>query len=168
MGVYLMQKELAELVGKTDRMIRMIDRDRPEDSKLCVKAEGGKYDAAVFVQRWVDMMVDKATADMQDLDAVKARHEIVKTEKTELEVAKMRGDLVSVQDVKRLWGDISSTIMQGMLRLPSTLAPMLQGIESIETLTMLIDGEIRNVLNGLADTPLPEYAVKQEDGSGEE
>ena len=65
MGVYLMQKELAELVGKTDRQIRNIDRDQDEGRKLLVKGEDGKYDAAVFVQRWVSLQVERITEGMK-------------------------------------------------------------------------------------------------------
>ena len=165
MAFYLKsQKELGELVGKTDRTIRNMDRELPEDEKLCVKASNGKYDVGIFVRRYVKMMVDRATQEMSDLDAVKARHEIVKTEKTELEVARMRGDLVSVNDVRRLWGDISSTIMNGMIHLPSSLAPMVQGLTNVEVIASIIDAEIRRVLVALSETPLPPgYGTAEEE-----
>lgn len=159
MGVYLMQKELAELVGKTDRQIRNIDREQEDGKRLLVKGEGGKYDAALFVQRWITLQIDKITEGMEDLDAVKARHEIVKTEKTTLEVQKMRGELIDVHDIRKAWGDVANTVMQGMMHLPSTLAPMLQGLDNVEVIGSIIDAEIRRVLNGIAATPLPSYAA---------
>lgn len=163
MAIYLMQKELAELVGKTDRQIRNIDKEQEDGKRLLVKGDGGKYDASVFVQRWVNLQIDKVTEGMEDLDAVKARHEIVKTEKTTLEVQKMRGELLDVTDVRKAWGDIANTVMQSMIHLPSTLAPMLRGLDNVEVIGSIIDAEIRRVLNGIADTPLPDYAVKSED-----
>lgn len=161
MGVYLMQKELAELVGKTDRQIRNIDREQEDGKRLLVKGDGGKYDAALFVQRWVNLQVDKITEGMEDLDAVKARHEIVKTEKTTLEVQRMRGELIDVHDIRKAWGDVANTVMQGMMHLPSTLAPMLQGLDNVEVIGSIIDAEIRRVLNGIANTPLPTYAADE-------
>lgn len=170
MAVYLMQKELAELVGRTDRQIRNIDKDQDEDRKLLVKGGDGekRYDAAVFVQRWVALQIEKVTEGMEDLDAVRARHEIVKTEKTTLEVQKMRGELLDAQDVRRAWGDIANTVMQSMVHLPSTLAPMVQGMENIEVIRSVIDAEIRRVLNDIADTPLPEYAAEATEEEQEE
>lgn len=163
MAVYLLQKELAELVGKTDRQIRNIDKEQEDGKRLLVKGDDGKkFDAAVFVQRWVNLQVEKVTEGMEDLDAVKARHEIVKTEKTTLEVQRMRGELLDAQDVRRAWGDIANTVMQSMIHLPSTLAPMVQGMENIEVIRSVIDAEIRRVLNEIADTPLPEYATEAE------
>ena len=159
MAVHLTQKELAELVGRTDRQIRNINGTLDKDEKLLVKVEGGKYDAALFVQRWVEMQVQKITEGMEDLDAVKARHEIVKTEKTQLEVAKMRRELLEFRDVRKAWGDIANTVMNGMLNIPGQIAPMLRGMESVELIASIIDGEIRRVLEGISNTPLPGYAM---------
>ena len=168
MSVYLMQKELAELVGKTDRQIRNIDREQEEGRKLLVKVDGGKFDAAVFVQRWVNLQADKITEGMENLDAVKARHEIVKTEKTTLEVQRMRGELIDVHDIRKAWGDVANTVMQAMIHLPSTLAPMVQGLDNVEVIGSIIDAEIRRVLNGIATTPLPSYAAMDTTEESEE
>ena len=135
-----------------------------EGKALFVKGEDAKKcDLAIFVQRWVDYNVERVSACADDLDAVKAAHESVKMRKTQLEVDRMEGSLVDVQDVRKIWGDIANTIMQGMIHLPSTLAPMVRGMENVEVITSVIDTEIRKVLEGLADTPLPAYLLLQED-----
>ena len=158
------KKELAQIAGYSYRRLFDIDRELPKEKKLFVKSEGGKYDLALFVKRWVDYNVETETEDAEDLDAVKARHEIVKTQKTELEVARMRGELIDVQDVRRLWGDIANTVMQNMMKLPSKVAPLLRMMDSTERIAAVIDGEIRLLLNEIAETPLPSYAA--EDGGG--
>ena len=159
MAVYLTQKELAELVGRTDRQIRNINSTMDSEKPLLVKVENGKYDASLFVQRWCEMQVSKVTEGMEDLDAVKARHEIVKTEKTQLEVAKMRRDLLEFRDVRKAWGDIANTVMNGLLNIPGQIAPMIRGMDSVETIGAIIDGEIRRALEGISNTPLPSYAM---------
>lgn len=158
MAIFMTQKQLGELVNLTDRQLRNIDKEHA-DNPLLIKGEGGKYDAAAFIRRWVEIKVAKATDGESDLDAVRAEHEIVKTQKTRLEVERMRGNLVDVQDIKRLWGDIANTVTQSLIRLPATLAPMVQGLENIEVIHGLIETEINRVLNKIADTPLPEYAA---------
>ena len=122
------KKELATLAGYTYRRIYDIDRQLPPDKKLFVENGEGKYDAPIFVQRWVEYNVDANNDGPEDLDTVKARHEEIKLQKTSLEVEQMRGQLVDVNDVRKLWGDISNTIMQALLHLPSTVAPMVQGL----------------------------------------
>ena len=169
MAIYLTQKELGELAGKSDRQLRNIDHTLEPEKKLLVKEDGGtKYDAALFVQRWVNYQVDKVTQGMKDLDAVKARHEIVKTEKTTLEVQKMRGELIDVHDLRKAWGDVANTVMQGMIHLPSTIAPMVQGLDNVEVIGSIIDAEIRRVLNHIAETPLPSYAADIVEAAEEE
>lgn len=160
MGLTLKQKELAELVGLTDRHIRRIDQTLEPDEKLLVKAEDGRFDAALFVQRYLAMKIREVTEGMEDLDAVKARHEIVKTEKTQLEVAKMRGELLDYRDVRKTWSDIGAAIRNAMLNLPGQLAPILRGMESVEMIAGIIDGEIRRALEKLSDTDLPKFAVE--------
>jgi phage terminase Nu1 subunit (DNA packaging protein) len=166
MAVYLTQKELAELVGRTDRQIRNINGIADPDEKLLVKAENGKYDACVFVQRWCEMQVKKMTDGADDLDAVKARHEIVKTEKTQLEVARMRGELLDYRDVRKAWGDIANSVMNALLNIPGQVAPMIRGMESVEMISGILDGEIRRALENIADSPIPSYA--NEDAQEEE
>lgn len=160
MAITLKQKELAELVGLTDRHIRRIDQTLDPDEKLLVKAEDGRFDAAVFVQRYLAMKIREVTEGMDNLDAVKARHEIVKTEKTQLEVAKMRGELLDYRDVRKAWGDIVHAVTQAMMNIPGQVAPVIRGMESVEMIAGILDGEIRRGLENLADSSLPAYAVE--------
>lgn len=163
MGYSMTKKELASIAGYTYRRLYDIDRDLPEGKKLFVAVEGGKkYDLAIFVQKWVEYNVANETCDEMDLEQVKAKHEVVKIQKTELEVARMQGQLVDVQDVRRLWGDIANTVSQNLLHLPSKLAPMLQMVESVDVIRSIIDEEIRKVLEGIADAPIPDYAADAE------
>lgn len=152
-------KELAAVAGYTYRRLHDIDENLPDNRKLFVKSEDGKkYDLAQFVQRWVSYNVDKAVGDGESLDEVKAAHEQIKMRKTELEVEKMEGRLVDVRDVILLWTSITGTIMQNMLNLPAKIAPRVAGIASVDAVAATIDEEVRIILNGLADTPLPDYA----------
>lgn len=168
MSMELTKKELASVAGYTYRRLHDIDMGLPENGKLFVKGEGGKYDLALFVQRWVAYNVNNESSKVDDLDTVKARHEVVKTQKTELEVARMRSQLIDVQDVKRLWGDIANTVTQNMIHLPSKLAPMLRMMDNAEVIADIIGKEIRKALEEIADTPLPNYAATEEGGEESE
>ncbi|MBQ8708506.1 MAG: hypothetical protein IJ523_10505 [Succinivibrionaceae bacterium] len=161
------QKQLGELVNLTDRQLRNIDKEHADDP-LLIKGESGKYDAAAFIRRWVEIKIEKASNGENDLDAVRAEHEVIKTEKTRLEVERMRGNLVDVQDIRRLWADIANTVTQSLIRLPATLAPMVQGLENIEVINGIIANEINRVLNGIAETPLPDYAAADDDAEKDE
>lgn len=168
MGIYLTKKELATVAGYTYRRLHDIDMGLPEDGKLFVKGEGGKYDLALFVQRWVRYNVDNETGDDQTLDEVKARHEIVKTRKTELEVARLEGKLVDVYEIRRLWGGVANTVMQNMLRLPSKVSPRLVMMKDSEMIAGIIDQEIRDTLTLISETPPPVEPAAEDTDDEEE
>ena len=171
MDYALTKKELATIAGYTYRQLYNIDLSLPEDRKLFVPSSenDNKYDLVMFVKRWVDFNVAREIPDTFDLDEVKAKHEIIKTEKTQLEVDKLKGKLIDVNDVKRLWANIANTVMQNMMHLPDKLAPMLKMMENTDTIKSIMDDEIRKVLNSIADTPLPDYVdTDTEEGEEEE
>lgn len=156
------------IAGYTYRRLHDIDMALPDNGKLFVKGEGGKYDLALFVQRWVKYNVDHETAEEQSLDEVKARHEVIKTRKTELEVAQLEGRLVDVNEIRKLWGGVANNVMQNMLRLPSKVSPLLVMMNDVETISSIIDTEIRELLTQIAETPLPENAAEANTDDEEE
>lgn len=158
MATELTKKELAEIAGYTYRRLYDIDRELPTEKKLFVQGEGGNFDLATFVQRWVAYNVSKNTSTDMSLEDAKAVHEQVKIEKTQLEVERMRGALVDVNEVRRLWANVANTVVQNMMRLPSKIAGQIFMVDNMDVVTGIIDKEIREVLNNIADTPLPSEA----------
>lgn len=154
------KKQLAEVAGYTYRRLHDIDMGLPDGEKLFVKSEDGKYDLAYFVQRWVKYNISNEVDNDKSLDDVKAEHEQVKMRKTELEVMRIEGLLVDVYEVKKLWGDIAHTVMQTMLRLPTLVAAQVTGLKSKDEVARIIDSEIRNALESIADTPLPSESIQ--------
>ena len=168
MGISMTKKELATIAGYSYRQLYNIDRDMPESAKLFVEGEGGKYDLAVFVQRGVEYNANREKGEAGSLDDAKREHEIVKMRKTELEVARMEGTLVDVDEVRRLWAGIAANVMQKMILLPSKIAPQVVDMGSIQVIQGIIDKEVRDVLNEIADTPLPETEAEEDEAEDEE
>lgn len=154
------KKELADVIGMTTRRLFDIDNSLPEEKKLFVHAEDGKsYDLPTFVRRWVEYNLEKNQGNEMSLDEVRAIHEQVKTKKTELEVARLRGELVEVSAVRQVWGNVANTAMQNLIRIPSKVAPLLVMLPTADVIADIIDKEIRDVLTTIADTPLPAEAM---------
>ena len=149
------KKELASIAGYTYRRLYDIDRDLPKNKKLFVAGEDGKYDLALFVQRWVDYNRAAMEQETEDLDIVKAQHEAVKMRKTQLEVSRLEGEYVPVREVEQLWANIAAVVRGRFVSLPRKLAPALVMIESPDRIEEIIDRDVRDALNMIADTPLP-------------
>lgn len=162
------KKELAELAGYTYRRLHDIDKGLPSDKKLFVEDSDGGFDATAFVKAWVAYNVDQEKDSEAGFNAVKARHEVVKMEKTEIELRKMRGEVVETEEVKRLWVDIFTMLTQGLLNLPSKLGPALVMIEEPEAIRDAIDQEIRATLELVATMPLPESSAPLADSDGDD
>ena len=73
MGYPMTKKELATVAGYSYRQLYNIDRDLPEGRKLFVKSEEGKYDLAIFVQKWVAYNISREASDDADIDTIKPR-----------------------------------------------------------------------------------------------
>ncbi len=164
----LTKKELANAAGYSYRQLYNIDKTLPPDKKLFVETKDGKYDLQAFVEHWVDYNVNKDDTSGLSLDDIKAQHEAVKMKKTELEVAQMEGELVDVDDVKRLWANIANTVLQNMLRLPAKIAVQVVAMENTEIIAGIIEKEVRDVLTAISDTPLPVYAKEESEEDSEE
>ena len=160
MGVALTKKELATISGYTYRRLYDIDLGLPKDEKLFVPSETNpkKYDLALFVQRWVDYNVSQVGGEEggEELVTIKAQHEKVKKEKTELEVARMKAEMVNIQDVHQLWCNLAGMIRNRFVRLGHKVSNSLVMQEDAEKIAEIIDREVRDALSLLANEPTAE------------
>lgn len=168
MEIGMNKRELANIAGYTYHRLHEIDRDLANDKKLFVKTEGGKYDLAIFVQRWVNYNVARNTGADMSLEDAKAMHEQVKLQKTQLEVARMKDELVEVSEVRRLWAIIANNVVQNLLRLPTKIGQRVYMVDNQELVIGIIDKEIRDVLTAISETPLPAEVAEDEEDEEEE
>lgn len=133
--------------------------------KLFVKGDS-KYDLSLFIQRWVAYNVERESGgDELSLDDVRAQHEQIKKQKTEIEVARMRGELVAIEDVYRLWSGIAHTVSANMMLLPVKVAPQIMMMGDTDLIAGILEKEIRAILEIIATTPVPDNMAK---GSADE
>ncbi len=172
MAIALTKKELASISGYTYRRLHDIDMALPKDEKLFVPSETDpkRFDLALFVQRWVDYNIGQAGAGSGDEEyaTIKAQHEKVKKEKTELEVARMKAEMVDIQEVHRLWCDLAGLVRNRFVRLGHKVGPALIQQEDTEKIAEIIDREVRDTLALLANEPTKEdFEDEAEEDSGE-
>lgn len=157
MDIRLTKKELAEISGYTYRWLHNIDKGLPKEEKLFVAGEDGKYDLATFVQRWAAYHASgRSAADGKlTLEEAKTMHEQVKMQKSQMEVARLRGELVDINEVRRLWVGVAKTVSQNLMRLPGALAQQVTGLTDQEIVSGILEKEIREALTEISKTPVP-------------
>ena len=162
------QGQLAELAGVTARRLAQIDKDADgEGEKLFVKADGGGYDPAIFVQRFVAYRVRQATKGA-GFDAIRTEHEAIKAEKTRLQVLRMRGDMVDTIEVQRLWGDVINTFKQALLQIPAAVAQTIQGMTDAGQISRILEEELRAAMIELTRAESPQWTREEVDDAEEE
>ena len=145
-------KELAALVGLTDRRLRQINEALDPDKKLIVREEGEKKaDLAMFVRRWADYKVSTVKrASEITLEEAKTEHELLKIQKTQIEVKRLTGEVVPVADVVALAQEIVAGTKNNLLHIPPTLAPVLAKVDDVEEAEEIMATAIRESLEDLA------------------
>lgn len=166
MGIALTKKELASVAGYSYRRLHDIDNELPGNRKLFVKSETDpkRYDLALFVQRWVEYNKDTAEEEFEELSVVKAQHERVKKEKTELEVARMKAEYVEIAEVQRTWSNLATIVRSRFVNLARKVAPALVMIDNPDRIEEIIDRDVREALNMIANTPLPGEEIRMPEG----
>lgn len=168
MSIRYTKRALADIAGYSYRRLHDIDMKLADGDKLYVETDDG-YDINIFVRNWVKYNVERErNGREEDLDAVRAAHEHVKMEKSQLTLAKMRGELVLVEDVHALWASIVTRVQQNLLVIPKKLAPRLTRLKSVEEVHDMIDAEIRTSLTLISETPLPDAEGARETDDAEE
>ena len=166
MDIALTKRELSNLAGYSYQRMHTLDRNAEKDQKLFVESEDtpGKYSLSMFIQRWAEYKERNAGEKKQgggideQLAVIKAQHEKVKKEKTEIEVARMRGDVVEIERVARMWSDIVTIVRGRFVNMPRKLAPSLVAMEDPDEIEEKIEREVRDALEIIAKTPLPGVA----------
>ncbi len=170
MALALTKKELATLAGYSYRRLFDIDAALPREQKLFVRSEADekKFDVALFVQRWVQYNTRMSEEESEELSAIKARHEAVKMEKTRIEVARMKGEYVSINALAPIWSEIAATVSERFNHLADKLAPSLVMIGDPDIIRGIIEREVRDAMSLMKTMPLPGDAEAAEEAEEED
>jgi len=86
-----------------------------------------------------------------DYEEARARKVAAEAEITELELAKVRGELVVAEDVISAWSDTLSSLKAKMVSIPSKAAPIVAGEDSAGGCQQVLEDLIREALEELSN-----------------
>ena len=89
-------------------------------------------------------------SSIDELNQERARYTRLKADKEELKLAVMRGEYVSVTEVKKQWGDMAGNVRKKMLALEGRLPAQLENMKA-GNIAEILHREIYEALNELAD-----------------
>ena len=112
-------------------------------------------DTAKVAQWREEKAVLNALGDLpDDDDELKTRKLKAETSILEIEAAKKRGEVGTIEEFEKQWRDIMIAISTRMLLIPSRVSLHLTGVNSETEIASIIDEEIRQGLSESADIDL--------------
>ena len=134
--------EMAKLLDLTTRQVIYLGHQG-----VIPHTDKGKYDLVGCLHGYIHYLRDQkgdAVADRQKESI--ARLAQVKSELLEMDLKRMKGSLISVDEVEQGWAAIIANIRTGMMRIPDIAAPRIINASSIPEAREILNTIIRQVL----------------------
>lgn len=142
---------LATLLSVTDRRVRDLAQE-----EILVRVKHGRYDLAQSIKNYILHLktnndIKEVKDDNLDWDKERALHEIIKREKTELQVKVMKGELHYSQDVEKVMTDMLITFRNKIMNIGSKIAPMVISRTDLNVIEDIINDECVSALEELSE-----------------
>ena len=146
---------ISKFLNLTERRVQQLARDG-----IIPKAEKGKYDLVRSVQRYVQYLQDRAygsTDAPRDTHHERARLIKAQADKTELEVAALRNQLIPIDRIEHDWMQQVSSCRMRLLAIPTKCAFQIAALKEPAEIERFLKAAIYEALTELAhDDALPE------------
>lgn len=108
----------------------------------------------------------------EEYEIARARKVAAEATITELELAKVNGELVAADDVVQAWSDTLMVLKSRLISMPAKAAPLVASEESAGACQKIIDDLVREALNELSNynpkvQPAKTAAVKESPEGGD-
>ena len=143
--------EVAEVFGVTERAVQLWESDkrwiesRGRDRWHLVSVVRGVYEGLIAAVNKKKGPEGKAYEDLE------LREQTAKTEKLEIEVQRMKGELVPAAEVERTAFELARATSEAFMNLPARLADELAAEKDAFTVRTRLEDEIRGILENLTD-----------------
>ena len=134
------------------------------DSGVAVKVGANKFDCVQSVANYIAKMREEEEQRKQNpekiksaTEAIKLKHESLKSRKTELQVLQMEGKLHYEEDVKTLWDNSIVAAKSKLSSIGVKLAPQLKGEVDEALIQEYIDREVYEALKELSNYDASAY-----------
>jgi phage terminase Nu1 subunit (DNA packaging protein) len=137
--------QLALLLGLTARRVNQL-----AEEGITIRAGHGEFDAPASVQNYVASVTNRAKDGEAAIDKEReeARLKKEQADNFELKNAKLRKELLPIDEVARVWSEQISEVRSGMLAVVSRVR---QRVSLSAEDAAVLDGEIREAMTKLAD-----------------
>ena len=152
----LTQSQAAEVAGLTTRRLQQLDKDGSGPPRM----SGGGYFAA-DLGRWLKdrLLSELGVANdgkAYDYEAERARLTKAQADKTELEVAELRAELIPATKIETHWQAMIAAMRARLVGLPSKIAPQVAGPDDLTRVQDMIQAGVYEALAEIAGDAFPD------------
>ncbi|CAD7288242.1 hypothetical protein [Campylobacter suis] len=137
--------ELARLLGLTPRRINQLVSD-----EILTKEKRGEFDDSKNIAAYIDYKVALAS-ETTDLTEARAKKEDKLAQIKEIELKKLKNEIVSIEQIEKELDDIASTVSNRLYNLTNRLKLKIDLSAQSED---AINEEIENILHELKDSKI--------------
>jgi len=148
------QKELAAILGVSDRRIRQLK----DDFGLFQHGSGSgnkikKYCLEKCVPEYINYKLEAEAQGGTNADKEKeqAEHEKIKKKISILKLRRLRGELHEAKDVEEFLTDMLVNFKNRLLSMPTKVAPLVQGEEDVNIIVGILEKEVFESLDELSE-----------------
>ncbi len=150
---------LSKMLGISDRRIRQL-----ADEGVIIRVSQGRYNLEKSIKGYVlNLKIANSSKeqlrldDELDLEKEKAKHERVKRQMAEMKLSLMRGRMHKSEDVEAVMTDMLANFKARCLNLPAKLTPQLVSRDDKGYIMSLLNDEINQALQELAEYDPAEF-----------
>lgn len=151
--MYVNQKELAHILGITDRRVRQLKEQYGLFTNAETVESKKKYKLEDCVPEYIAYKLESEGQSEGSIDRTKeqAEHERVKKKISELKLKKLRNELHYAEDVQEFLTDMLSNFKNSMLVLAQRCAPLVVGEDDTKKVLGIIEKEVYSTLEQLSE-----------------
>ena len=141
---------IASLLMLTERRVQQLAAEG-----VIPRADRGQYQLVGSIRGYIKYLQDRALPPgVGSIDRESEKVGLIKAQRRhkELEVAELEGELVRVDDVIRLWGDLIVAVRGRLLAFPTSMGPELQTATSLPEVIGLLRTSMENILDDLSNS----------------
>lgn len=139
-------QQLADVIGKTPKWVNTLTRDG-----VLEQISRGKYDLADNVQRYIKYVQHSSDNTDVKYNDEKALHERAKRKIAELELAEKELSLIQMDEAVKILERMVGLFKARCLTIPSKVSPLLQYETELPIIGGILQKEIKDALQELAD-----------------
>lgn len=146
MGQIVSKAELAKILGKDEKTLLRWHKDGLPIRKRGKRGVASQYDT----EEVVDWLVAQA-GTKKEMDSARIRLANAQARKVEIEIERMEGEQIALEDMKLLWANVLARFRAKILALPARLAMQLADMNDPKKIERLLKNHCAEALNELAE-----------------